>query len=156
MIDKSGQKAIKVYQYRQQKLFFSYVISLLLVIVFIVTIFQLWQAPNNRSLQMMAVFIPLLLAIEFYTLNEPTKITDDGEYITFYAFSRKHAYKWQEMTQLKVKQFAMSDKILVQIGNKLLSGQYWINTSIINNGPELLAKLKTYDHSKKKLKGPKA
>lgn len=152
MMDTNGEETVKIYQYKNRKLLSSYGAAVLLTIVFLVSIFQLWKTPDNKILQKMVIFIPLLLLIEFFTLNEPTKITDDGEYITFYAFGRKHAYKWTEMNQLKIKRFAMSDRVLVQIGNKWLYGRYWLTKSSISNGSELLDKLISHENKLKKKK----
>ncbi len=147
-----NENSIKVYTYGRSKLLSSYGVAILLAIVLIVCLFQWLTAPDDKTLQKMLIFIPLVLAAEFFTLNEPTKITDDGEYITFYAFSRKHAYKWDEMSQLRIKRFAMSDRVLVQIGNKALSGRYWISTGTISDGPELLEKLLLHESKYKCIK----
>ena len=139
-----------VYQYKQSKIIASYGTDILLTMVFFVTLFQLWQDPGNKILQKMAVFIPFLLILDLLTLKEPTKITDDGEKITFHAFNRNRAYKWEDITQFRVKQFRMSDRILVQIGNEVISGRYWFNTNSISNGQELLDKLLSHEKKMKK------
>jgi hypothetical protein len=45
----------------------------------------------------------------------------------------------------------MTDRILLQIGNKPLSGRYWISTNALSNGPELLQKLVAHESKQKKL-----
>jgi hypothetical protein len=151
MIDTSAEKTVNVYQYESKRIRSFYRSAIFLAIVLLFSLIQLWRAPDNKILQKMVIWIPCLLVVDVLTLSEPTKITDDGECLTFYAFNRKHVYKWKDMSPFKVKRFRMTDRILLQIGNKPLSGRYWISTNALSNGPELLQKLVAHENKLKKL-----
>lgn len=51
--------------------------------------------PSNNLYRLASWVTPILLVSSLVALNQPDRITDDGETITFYGFGRQHAYGWK-------------------------------------------------------------
>ncbi|MBR0600594.1 hypothetical protein [Sinanaerobacter chloroacetimidivorans] len=106
------------------------------------------RLSGNNSLihQFIITVIPLLLLSSFVAMNQPRRITDDGDNITFYGFFQKHAYKWSEIEFLRIRRFIMTDRVLVRIGKeRVLGGRYWLDTDSLQGSRELLEKMIPYD-----------
>lgn len=153
-------KSTKTYRYP----FHVYLVSnlgpnILLIGLLIWGIVNRIQHPENWIPKLIIVVVPLLLFSAFVSLNQPSKITDDGKTITFYGYGRTHTYTWKKLNFLKIKKFMMSDKVLVRISEKNKSrGRYWLSLGSLENSKELLDKLYEYEskiHGKKKKVGGK-
>lgn len=100
----------------------------------------------NPIYHLVIIVVPVILLSSLVALNQPDKITDDEEIISFYGFGREHRYRWADIKFLKVKEFIFTDRILLRIGEpRVLGGRYWMNVDSLENGKQLLEKLKSYE-----------
>jgi hypothetical protein len=79
-------------------------------------------------------------------MNQPRRITDDGEIVTFYGLFQKHEYRWDEINYLRIRRFIMSDRVYVRIGKeRVMGGRYWLDTDSLPGSGNLLEKMIPYD-----------
>jgi hypothetical protein len=137
----------KVYKYRTMKYLLSSIGPVLMMLFFLVLgIIGMRNDPNNGLYQALVIVLPVLLLFEIFALNQPGKITDDGEKISFYAYGRSHHFKWSELTYLKIKRFPLTSKVHLRIGrNNFLKGRYWFFPKELTNGQELMGKLDAWE-----------
>lgn len=135
---------MKTYSYKSERYFFSLLAPVVLIFTILCYSIYMWfQSPRDSIYGMIITVLPLLLIMELWAINQPSKITDDGKYITFYAFGRSHRYKWDEIESLKLTTFPFNDRIYIRIGdNKALKGRYWINLNSMKDSRELVEKMK--------------
>ncbi len=96
--------------------------------------------------QLILVAVPILLLSSLVAMNQPKRITDDGETIIFHGFFQKHDYHWSEITFLRIRRFIMTDRVYIRIGNdRFWRGRYWLDTDSLSSSGELLEKLIPYD-----------
>lgn len=138
---------IKVYKYKTAKVLLSSLGPVLLMTLLLVaSIFAYIENRQNLIYQSLVVLLPVLLLFEVFALNQPTKIIDDQEKISFHAFGQSHAFRWAELNYLKIKRFPLTTKILLRIGpNRFLRGRYWLFPKELSNGDELMAKLTEWE-----------
>lgn len=138
---------IKVYKYRTAKVLLSSLGPVLLMtFLLVVSIIAYIENPQNLIYQSLVILLPVLLLFEVFALNQPTKIIDDQEKISFHAFGQSHAFRWAELDYLRIKKFPLTTKILLRIGpNRFLRGRYWLFPKELSNGDELMAKLTLWE-----------
>lgn len=138
---------IKVYKYKTGKFLFASLGPVLLMsFLLVVSIIGYFEDPQNFIYQSLVFLLPVLLLFEVFALNQPTKIIDDQEKISFHAFGQSHVFRWAELEYLKIKRFPLTSKILLRIGpNRFLRGRYWLFPKELSNGEELLAKLTEWE-----------
>lgn len=144
---------MKVYKYKYSYYLVSQLIPAILIIgVFIWTIYQRIYFPENIIYRLLIVVMPVVIISTFISLNTPHKVIIDGNNIHFISFGMKHSYDLAKIKKINVKEFIFSDKYLVRVGEpSVLRGRYWISNNIIGHD-ELLAffkeKEKYYDGKK--------
>jgi hypothetical protein len=80
---------------------------------------------------MLLVAIPLVLAWGIVTLHFPSRVAIDDAGVTFFHYGRAHRFAWSEVTRVRVRRFAMRDRVLVRIDpSDALRGRYWLLDSI--------------------------
>lgn len=138
---------IKVYKYKTGKYFLSSLGPVLLMsFLLVVSIIGYFDNPQNFIYQSLVILLPVLLLFEVFALNQPTKIIDDQEKISFHAFGQSHAFRWADLDYLKIKKFPLTTKILLRIGpNRFLRGRYWLFPKELSNGDELMDKLSQWE-----------
>ena len=138
---------IKVYKYKTGKVLLSSLGPVLLMTFLLVaSIFAYLENRQNLIYQSLVVVLPVLLLFEVFALNQPTKIMDDQEKISFHAFGQSHVFKWAELNYLRIRKFPLTTKILLRIGpNRFLRGRYWLFPKELSNGDELMAKLTQWE-----------
>jgi hypothetical protein len=104
------------------------------------------QGESSLLQKLVITIVPFLLFSSLLAMNQPRLITDDDETLTFYGFFQKHEYKWSEIETIRIRNFIMTDKVLVRIGkDRLLGGRYWLDTDSLRGCRELLDKMIPYD-----------
>ncbi|HWQ80182.1 MAG TPA: hypothetical protein VN381_15250 [Anaerovoracaceae bacterium] len=120
--------------------------NIMMVCLLVWAVYGRVQGESGLLQQIVLTVVPLLLISSLIAMSQPRLITDDGETLTFYGFFQKHAYKWSEIRNLRIRRFIMSDKVLVRIGkDRLLAGRYWLDTDSLEGCSELLDKMIPYD-----------
>jgi hypothetical protein len=134
---------LKEYKIRRPYIWISVILpTILLIGVTVWGVYTLATDSSDTLARTIVIAIPILLAYSVLTVNQPTKVTDDGETIALYAFGRKHEYAWNDVKTLKVKRFIMTDKVLLQIGEyRMQGGRYWLELGAFEDGEELFNKL---------------
>jgi len=137
---------MKVYKYSPIQYFASSIGPvILMIIILIYTIFIQIQTPIKGLNNTIIFIVSLLLLSELGALNQPQKITDDDQFLTFYGIGRKHIYKWSNIKSLKIKIFPLGNRLLIRIDNYGFSkGMYWIDKKMMNS-IELINKLKEFE-----------
>lgn len=138
---------IKVYKYKTGKYLLSSLGPVLLMsFLLVASIIAYFDNPKNLIYQSLVMLLPVLLLFEVFALNQPTKIIDDQEKISFHAFGQSHAFRWADLEYLKIKRFPLTTKILLRIGpNRFLRGRYWLFPKELSNGDELMDKLSQWE-----------
>ena len=89
------------------------------------------------------IVLPVLIGNHIIGGNHPKRIIDDGETLTFAAFGRSRSYQWDAMTEFKVKEFFITDRVYLRINKPgVFTGRYWLDVFQLNDGEEILAKFK--------------
>lgn len=139
---------MKVYKYKYSYFLISQLIpSVLMCGVYIWSIYQLINDPDNTVYKTVVIVLSVLIISTFVCLNNPNKIIIKNNSIHFSSFGMRHVYDLNKVKKLTVKEFIFSDKYLVQIGEpNILRGRYWISKSISDHN-ELLTFLKQKEKS---------
>jgi hypothetical protein len=156
-MDERTESMVKVYKYRPLK-YFSSSIGPVMIIVFLLLlgIIGKMKDPSNGLYEALVIVLPVLLLFEIFALNQPAKITDDGEQISFYAYGRAHHFKWADLTYLKIKRFPLTSKVHLRIGrNNVLKGRYWFFPKELSNGQELMDKLSEWEQKLHPVEDPR-
>ena len=134
---------MKEYKIRRPYIWVSVILpTILLIGVTIWGVYTLAADSSDTLARLVVIAVPILLVYSVFTVNQPTRVTDDGDTIALYAFGRKHEYIWNEVKTLKVKRFIMTDKVLLQIGEyRMRGGRYWLELGAFEGGEELFNKL---------------
>jgi hypothetical protein len=141
------ERHMKEYKYSRSTFVISSLGSLILMIgVMLWGLMGLIGDPHNYLYQLASYITPILLISTLISISNPDRITDDDETITFYGYGRAHSYKWNDLKNLRVKEFMITDRVLLRVGEqRILGGRYWINVDSLENGRQLLVKLKQYE-----------
>jgi hypothetical protein len=100
-----------------------------------------WATSASDFARAIAIAIPLVIAWEILTLHEPTSVELDDDGIVLRAFGRAHRHRWSEIERLRVRRFAVGDRVLLRIAPaSAITGRYWLHASL-DGFPDLVAKL---------------
>lgn len=134
---------MKVYSY-EKKAFFCEVKFIGVFCIFII-IASLYLAIKGFLPSLMILFsIVALYTVwnTFVSKSTPEKIVwaDDG--ITFSSFNRDDYYAWNDVKQLRIREFPKAGKMYVRFNNaNIFRGRYWLQTRRFSDGNELFNKM---------------
>jgi len=136
-------QGVRVYKYTTSKYLFASLGPVILMTVILAgAIVNFIQNPDNLFYQYIIILVSVVLFFEVVGLNNPAKITDDGEKIRFHGFGRAHEFRWADLDYLNVRRFPLTSKVLLRIGrNNFMRGRYWFFPKEMSNGDELMQKL---------------
>lgn len=65
------------------------------------------------------------------TLHHPSRVELTPDAISFSAFGRTHVFAWSDVTRVRVRRFAVRDRVLVRITPaSALRGRYWLTDAL--------------------------
>lgn len=123
---------MKNYRYTTTVFWLSIIFPVILMIgIFIWAIYSLIMNGPDGIYLLVLTAMPLLFLSSVIGLNNPSQITLSSDGIVFIGFWRRHVYKWQDVTELTVKDYGYVGKAFIRIGNyRLLGGRYWISNKL--------------------------
>lgn len=134
---------MKVYFY-EKKAFFCEVKFIGIFCIFI-TIASLYLAIKGflTSLMLLICIVALYTVWNtFVSKSTPEKIVWDDDGITFSSFNRDDYYAWNDVKQLRIREFPKAGKMYVRFNNAgIFKGRYWLQTGRFSDGDELFNKM---------------
>lgn len=134
---------MKVYSY-DKKAFFREVKFTGVFCIFIAVV-SLYLAIRGflTSLMLLACVVALYTVWNtFVSKSTPEKVVWDEEGITLSAFNRDDYYAWNEIKQLRIREFPKARKMYVRFDNAgIFKGRYWLQTGQFSDGEELFSKM---------------
>jgi len=65
------------------------------------------------------------------TLHYPSRVETTAEAISFSAYGRTHAFRWDELTRIHVRRFIVRDRVLVRLyPTTSWRGRYWLTDGL--------------------------
>lgn len=127
-----------MYEYNKDRYFVSVKLTTLFMLVLILYALPKWIIDPGINIYILIVVAATYGVFNnFISLSTPNKIEINENIIVFSAFGRKHEYRWEEITSLKIKELA-DKKMYIRINDgSLLRGRYWIKTRMYNDSDKL-------------------
>jgi len=87
--------------------------------------------PRGALAAALAAGIPACVAWSLLTLHLPSRVELDAQGISFSAYGREHRFAWRDIERIRVRRFAVRDRVLVRITPSApWRGRYWLMDSI--------------------------
>jgi len=115
---------------------------LVLVALLAVSIIRLSTGSPLRLDNYVVVVIPVVLLVNIIGMRQPRRIVDTQAALVLEGMRQRQVFPWNEMTSLKVREFAFTDRMYLRIEpSGLLSGACWIDQGKYPRFAELREKL---------------
>jgi len=114
----------------------------LLTALLLVSVVRMVTGETNRLDRYVLVVIPIVLVVNILGLRHPRRIIDSDSTLVFEGMRQRQVFRWSEITTLKVKEFAFTDRMYIRIGpSSLFAGAYWVDVHKYPQFGELRKKL---------------
>ncbi|MFV0381897.1 MAG: hypothetical protein ACK5KR_06725 [Breznakia sp.] len=134
---------MKTYLYNKKQYFLGVVLTGYFCI-FIIIMATILMVLNYLTGLMIVVIIVAFYTIwnSFISNSNPSKVIIGDDYISFHSFNRKDIYFYEEIEQLRIREFPSSGKMFIRVNDAgILKGRYWLQTKMFDEGKELFVSL---------------
>ncbi len=105
--------------------------------------FKVAGGHPTRLEQTGVLVLPIVLFFSVLSANQPFAFIIDSEKLKIKSYWKKTDYAWKDLSSLKIKEFGFVDRVYIRVGaGRLLSGRYWLDVNVVNNGRALMDFLK--------------
>lgn len=129
---------------------FATSVTLIGVFCALICLYSVWALLQGNFLFWIFLLVGAYQVFNtFFSISNPQTVTWDEETITFSAYGQCHSYRFEEITELKIKELDFHKKLYLRVNEStLLRGRYWIFCARMNDGEELWDRLAYLEYQK--------